>query len=249
VVLSSRLEGHLLTLTIDRPEAQNALDAELLGALGEALDRAESDPRVRVVAIAGQPGVFCTGADLAGGAGTSPAEAARLYFRLLRRFTLSPRIVVSVIDGVVQAGGIGLVAASDVAICSESSTFRLPEVLLGLIPACVLPFLMRRIGFQPSYALSLTGQKIDARRALELRLVDHVASDLHDALRRLVLSVERIPEAAVSGLKQYMHQLAPLSEREEDLAVARIAALLEDPDNLRTVRELVHHGLWQERRG
>jgi polyketide biosynthesis enoyl-CoA hydratase PksH len=248
MVLTSRLESRLMTLTIDRPDAHNALDAELLRELSEALDRAEADPRVRVVAIAGRPGVFCTGADLGGGADGSPADAARHYFRLLRRFTTSPRIIVSVVDGVVQAGGMGIVAASDVVICSESSTFRLPEVVLGLIPACVLPVLMRRMGTQPSYAMALTAEKLDARRALELRLADRVAADLHDALRRFVLSVERIPEHAVAGLKQYMHQLAPVSEREEELAVARIAALLEDPKNLETVRELVHHGLWQERR-
>ncbi|HYI12101.1 MAG TPA: enoyl-CoA hydratase-related protein [Thermoanaerobaculia bacterium] len=248
MVLKYRHEGRLLTLTIDRPEAHNALDAELLGELSAALDRAETDDGVRVVAIAGRAGVFCSGADLAGSGGGTPADTARLYFRTLRRFTTSPRIIVSVVDGTVQAGGVGLIAASDYVLCSDSSTFRLPEVLIGLIPACVLPFLIRRIGVHGSQMLSLTAQKLDARRALELRLVDQVAPDVNDALRRFVLSVDRIPEQAVASLKSYVQQLAPVTDREEELAVARIAALMEDPKSLGLVQELVHHGLWQEGR-
>ena len=247
MVLKSRREGRVLVLTIDRPEAHNALDREVLSGLDRALDQAERDPAIRVVAITGQPGVFCTGADLAGGAEETPEESARLYFRTLRRFTTSSCIIVSVVDGTVQAGGIGLVAASDYVVCSESSTFRLPEVLLGLIPACVLPFLIRRVGVHTSQMLALTAQKLDARRAAELRLVDQVAPDLTDALRRFILGVERIPEDAVSTLKHYVHQLAPISDRDEELAIAQIVALMSRPKSLDVVHELVAHGIWPER--
>ena len=247
MVLNERREGRMLVLTINRPDARNAMNAELLRELGRALAEAEHDQNVRIVAIAGQPGFFCTGADLRGES-ASPADGARLYFQTLRRFTASRRIVVSVVDGTVQAGGIGLIAASDYVICSESSTFRLPEALIGLIPACVLPFLIRRAGVQASQMLALTAQKIDARRALDLRLTDQVAPDLSDALRRFVLGVERIPEHAVASIKSYMHSLAPVTDREEELAIAEITRLMSQPDSLGVVEELVAHGMWQGER-
>lgn len=244
MVLKAQQQGRLLTLTIDNPSSNNALDAALLDELGHALARAEADGSVRVVAIAATGPVFCSGADLGGNASSAPHETARLYFQTLRRLTNSSRIIVSVVNGTVQAGGVGLVAASDYVLCSETASFRLPEVLLGLIPACVLPFLIRRIGVHSSQMLALTAHKIDARRALELRLVDQVAPDAAEALRRFVLSVERIPEPAVALLKTYMGQLAPITDREEELAVSSIAALMENPNSLDRVRELVDHGLW-----
>lgn len=244
MVLKTHQQGRLLTLTIDNPASNNALDAVLLNELKHALDRAEADGSVRVVAIAATGPVFCSGADLGGSASSAPPETARLYFQTLRRLTSSSRIIVAVVNGAVQAGGMGLVAASDYVLCSDTASFRLPEVLLGLIPACVLPFLIRRIGVHSSQMLALTALKIDARRALELRLVDQVTPDVTEALRRFVLSVERIPDSAVILLKAYMGQLAPITDREEELAVSSIAALMERPGSLDRVRELVEHGLW-----
>lgn len=244
MVLKAHQQGRLLTLTIDSPASNNALDAVLLEALGHALDRAEADPSVRVVALAATGPVFCSGADLGGPSGSAPPETARLYFRTLRRLASSSRIVVAVVDGAVQAGGVGLVAASDHVLCSQAATFRLPEVLIGLIPACVLPFLIRRTGLHSAQMLALTAHRIDAPRALELRLVDQVVPDVVEALRRFVLSVERIPEPAVATLKAYMDQLVPVTDREEELAVSSIAALMQHPDSLDRVRELVAHGLW-----
>ncbi|MDM5177610.1 enoyl-CoA hydratase [Massilia sp. CCM 8695] len=237
-------QGRLLTITLDKPDANNTLDAALLGQISAALDQAEADPLVRVVALCANGPVFCSGADLGGSASCAPAEAAQQYFRLLRRFASSPCIIVALVEGAVQAGGVGLVAASDYVICTEAASFRLPEVLLGLIPACVLPFLIRRLGAHNSQMLALTAHKIDARRAVELHLADQLAPQGHEALRRLVLSVERIPETAVATLKHYMGQLAPITDRDEQLAVASIAALMQQPGSLDRTRELIEHGLW-----
>jgi polyketide biosynthesis enoyl-CoA hydratase PksH len=246
MVLIRHHEGRLLTLTLHRPEARNAINPELLEQLNLALDDAEADPQIRVIAIMGQPGCFCTGADFSDTSGDDPSATARLYFQTLRRLSLSSCIVTAVVDGVVQAGGLGFVAASDYVICSERSTFRLPEILLGLLPACVLPFLIRRIGTHGSYLLSLTARKLDAAAAVQLHLVDQAAADLPDALRRFALSVERLLPAAVADLKQYMHQLAPISKVVEDCAVACIATRLGSHDNRALVQEFVHHGLWQD---
>ena len=243
--ISMEMSGCVLRLTLDSPHSGNALDDAALASLGEALDRAEADDAVRVLVISATGPVFCSGADLGGTPGKAPAEAARLYFQALRRMTCSPRTVVCVVDGAAQAGGIGLLAASDYVICSEEASFRLPEVLLGLIPACVLPFLIRRLGVHGSQMLALSAHKIDARRALELHLVDQVAADTSDALRRFILSVARTPPQAVAALKDYMGRLAPVGAREEELAVAGITTLMAQPATLARVHELAAHGVWR----
>jgi len=244
----------MLTLTISRPAERNAIDAELLAALGSAIGLAEADPGVRVIVIEGQPGVFCTGTDFSGGlesaaAGPSPVEeSARAYFRTLRALTASSKIVVALVDGEAQAGGMGLIAASDHVIASPAATFRLPEILLGLLPACVIPFLVRRIGFHRTYELALTARKLDAKQAVDYGIADEVSADPRDALRRFVLSVDRIPAEAVAQLKMYMSAFAPLPEHLEDRAVSCIAGLLQQPHTLARVHELMNHGVWQSTR-
>ena len=245
--ISTRQQGGLFTVTLDNPTNNNALDASALAEIGYALDHAEAEPALRVLAFTARGPVFCSGSDLGGTVSMAPAEAAQLYFSTLRRFAASSLIVVSVVDGAVQAGGVGLAAASDYVLCSPHASFRLPEVLIGLIPACVLPFLRRRVGVHNSQMLALTAQKIDAERALALHLADQLTPDVNDALRRFVLSVERIPEQVVASLKTYMGQLAPITDAEQELAVGSIAALMEQPGSLDRVRELAEHGLWTGR--
>lgn len=255
MVLTTHQTGRMLTLTISRPAERNAINSELLAALASAVAVAEADPGVRVLVIQGQPGVFCTGTDFSPVtrrdpvAGPSPVEeSARAYFRVLRALTASSKIVVSLVEGEAQAGGMGFIAASDHVIASPAATFRLPEILLGLLPACVIPFLVRRIGFQRTYALALTARKLDAQQALDCSLADEVAADPRDALRRFALSVDRIPAEAVAQLKLYMSAFAPLPSDLEDRAVSCIAGLLQQPSTLARVHELMNHGVWQSNR-
>jgi polyketide biosynthesis enoyl-CoA hydratase PksH len=245
--LSVRRTGKLATLTLDRPDAHNAIDRHMLDELHAVLDAVEADAGIRALVIEGKPGLFCTGLDFtaASNAGGEIEQSARLYFRVLRRFTTIPKFIVARIEGRVQAGGIGLVAASDFAFASPDATFRLPEVLIGMIPANVLPFLARRTGAHKAYLLSLTADQLDAARAREIGLIDEVSTELDTAQRRLLIRMDRIPEKTIASLKQYMALLFPLGNDVEDLAVARIASLLRDPASAARVRELMHHGLWQ----
>jgi polyketide biosynthesis enoyl-CoA hydratase PksH len=246
MVLTTRQTGRMLTLTISRPAERNAINRELLAALSSAFAQAEADPGVRIIVIQGQPEVFCTGTDFSG----DPApveESARLYYRTLRAFTASSKVVVSLVEGEAQAGGMGLIAASDHVICSAAATFRLPEILLGLVPACVLPFLVRRIGFHRAYHLALTARKLDAAQAVEYGIADDAPADPRDALRRFALSVDHIPAPAVAELKRYMSAFAPFPETFEERAVDCIAGLLGQPENLARVRDLMNHGVWQHK--
>jgi polyketide biosynthesis enoyl-CoA hydratase PksH len=241
-------EGRRLRLRLDRPGQRNSINPGLLAELNAALDEAEAAEGLRSVVLEGQAGYFCTGMDfgaLVGGAARSRPEveeAARLYYQTLRRLSLTSKIVICLVDGLAQAGGVGLLAASDYVISAERSTFRLSEALFGLLPCSVLPFLLRRTGFHKAYWLTLTAQQVDARAAHALGLVDEVDDDLDGALRRFSLKAERVPEKTVGRMKDYFRRLWHLSERAEDEAVAEITDLLGDEENIRRIAEFVEHG-------
>jgi polyketide biosynthesis enoyl-CoA hydratase PksH len=248
-----RPSGKVLTVVLNRPREHNALNREMLEEMHAALDAAEADGAVRAVVIEGQPGTFCTGLDFAEVMSAQPGReeleaGARLYFRTLERFTQSPKMIVTKIDGQVRAGGVGLVAASDFAICSERSSFQLSEAILGLMPANLMPFLVRRVGFQHAYRLTLSAQQIDARRAAEIALVDEAAPRLEESLRRFLIRIEHVPAKTVDAIKKYFRKLLPLPADSERLAVAQIADLLEDKENLARIMEFMQQGLWQSAR-
>ncbi len=218
--------------TLCRPSQQNVLHPGLLQELHAVLDHAEAQPDCRLVVLEGEGGVFSMGMDVgsASRAGTptvdQAARGAEDFMALMRRLTTTPRLVVSVVDGQVAGGGVGLVAASDLVYATERSRFSLPEALWGLLPCCVAPFLIRRVGFQPAYSLTLTTAPIGAREAARARLVDEVADDPDALVRRLTYRMTKIDEATLGRAKRYMSDLGFLDARIERLAVEEFAAVM-----------------------
>jgi len=246
-------QAKLMTITLNRVADGNSVNVRLLQEMNLALDHAESQPEVRIVVLAGSAGTFSSGMDLSElsrsdcHASNSITEAATLYFRTLQRFTSTGKLIVSNVDGRANAAGVGLVAASDFVIISARSTFSLSEALFGLIPANVVPFLIRRVGFQRAYLMALTAQQVDARRAVEIGLADEVTSDAEAAVRRLLIRIHRIRETTVRTTKSYFRQMCLLNEDTERLAVAQICELLRDNENVAGIRRYVAHGTfpWQ----
>lgn len=237
----------LMRLRIRRPERGNAIDAGLIRGLGAALDAAEADAECRTVTIEGGDGVFCTGMDFRAAmeepaAGTAEAAGIAEYMRLLTRFTRTPKVVVALVDGKAIAGGVGLVAAADHALATPRSEFSLSEALWGLLPCCVLPFLMRRVGFQRAYTMTLGTRSVGAAAAVEMRLVDEVTDDLEGALRRLVLRWNLLDTRTVSDLKAYFRRLMPISPEIESLAVREITRLSNQPWVRGNIAAFVEHG-------
>lgn len=249
--LHATRQGRTLFVRLDRPDAFNAINTAMLRDLDAVLDSVEADDAVRSVVLEGQNGVFCTGMDLAEAVEGRPKSlqeieaGARLYFRILRRLATSPRAVIARIDGRVEAGGIGFVAASDHVLAAPASTFRLSEAVLGLMPACVMPFLKRRIGFQQARWMALSAASVDAARAERIGLVDQVADRLDEAVRRQLLAVERVPARTFARIKAYADRLSPIDLTTEDAAVGEIASLLDDPASRAIIEELMRQGLWQ----
>jgi polyketide biosynthesis enoyl-CoA hydratase PksH len=129
----------------------------------------------------------------------------------------------------VAGGGVGLVAAADLVLATERSTFALPEALWGLLPCCVLPFLIRRTGFQRAYAMTLTTRPVGAAEAAGYGLVDDLGADLRALSRRLALRVSKVDRSTVADLKQYAHRLCPLPDGTRELAIGELSRLMGRP--------------------
>lgn len=243
-LLTDRSPG-ILRLTLHRPERRNSLDEPLLHALHRGLDEAERTPDCRIVVVEGREGVFCTGMDFEA-ASRSPADAAEgpggeLFLSLLERFTTLPRVVISKVDGRAAGGGVGLVAASDFVVATERSVFSLPEALWGLLPCCVLPFLIRRVGFQKAYAMTLGTLPVTAREGARCHLVDELSERPEEAIRKLAFRLTKVDPETVGDLKRYCRGLWRLSEETKRAALDELSRLMASPTVRRNVADFVAH--------
>ncbi|MFP2901909.1 MULTISPECIES: enoyl-CoA hydratase-related protein [Corallococcus] len=240
----------VVTVTLHRPEARNSINAVLLEELHAVLDAVEADARQQLIVLKGQPGTFCTGMDFDEVSTLRPDATAaeqevltRPYMRLLRRMATMSRVIISHVDGEVLAGGVGFVAASDLVVATPRSRFSLSEVLWGLMPAMVIPYLIRRVGYQPAYRMALTTQPVSAEAALGMNLVDEVSDSPEAALRRLKARLSRVQPATVGNLKRYFRQVWVLSDEVEELAVSEISRLMVHGDFQKNLRDFVEHQL------
>jgi enoyl-CoA hydratase/carnithine racemase len=167
-------------LILDRPAARNALSADLMSALRRALAAADAEARVRAICITGSgERSFCSGMDLAlagaaQGSSVGPEQAARDYAALLVEVARIGKPVVAAVNGAAMGGGMGLLAACDLAVAAEDARFGTPEVELGLFPYMALAPLSRCVGRRAALELALTGRRIDAAEARAIGLVNRV---------------------------------------------------------------------------
>ncbi len=170
------------TITLDSPHNRNALSRRLLTELFDALDRAESDDDARVVLIRSADRVFCSGADLTEAAEGGMEKGAQALVALQRRIVSHPCPVVTRLAGPVRAGGLGIVAASDVVICGHDVTFAFTEVRLALTPAVISLTVLPRLTSRGAAETFLTGRSFGAAEAVAMGLVTRaVAPDDLDA--------------------------------------------------------------------
>ncbi|GAA3452365.1 enoyl-CoA hydratase-related protein [Dactylosporangium matsuzakiense] len=225
----------VLRVVLNRPERQNSINDVLLAELHAVLDLAERSPHLRIVTLAATGPVFCSGMDFESASRNGhnrddiAARGGEAFFDLLHRITTVPRLVVSLVDGRVTGGGVGLVAAGDLVYATPASTFGLPEALWGLLPCCVLPFLIRRTGFQPAYAMTLSTLPVPAEQAERFHLVDEVADDPAPALRRLASRLTKFDESTVGAAKRYFGDLCFPAEQQRRVAVAEFSRLMSSP--------------------
>jgi len=227
-------EGKVFRVTMNRPQVHNAFNATMIGDLTEAFDMAKSDDDVRIVILTGAGQSFCAGADL-----NWMREIIHYSYEQNLRESLQvaelmkaiyelPKPTIARINGAVIGGGTGLLSACDIVVASDKARFGLSEVKIGLVPAAIGPYVIRRIGESAAHELFLTGERFDAHRALEIGLVNkvvpHAALDEKvDELVRLLLSSG--PEA-IAKCKELLHKVPGMSLEEAKVYTAEMIARL-----------------------
>jgi enoyl-CoA hydratase/carnithine racemase len=222
--------GPLRILTINRPEKRNALDTELTRRLLEELHESERHSSVSCVILTGAGKGFCAGADLSEFKDLVPEkqhlvdERAELTMQLHLAFSRMAKPVVTAINGAAMGGGAGLALAGDLALMAESAKLGYPEVKHGIVAAIVMTNLVRQVGRKSAFELVATGRPVDARRALELGMVNRVVPDAGLANEALALAGElaAVSRPAMATTKALFYQVTELPFAEA-LALGREA--------------------------
>jgi methylglutaconyl-CoA hydratase len=161
------VQSGIATITLDSPANRNALSARLRGQLLDVLERTAGDDDVRVVVLDHTGPVFCAGMDL-----TEPPDAVKELPPILERIWTHPKPVVAKLAGLARAGGIGIVAAADIAVAAHDATFAFTEVRLGVVPAVISVTVLARLLPRAAHELLLTGETFDATRAVAVGLLN-----------------------------------------------------------------------------
>jgi enoyl-CoA hydratase/carnithine racemase len=222
-VVHFALDDEVATITLDSPHNRNALSRRLVAELFEALDRAEREDEARVVVIRSADRVFCSGADMGEAAAGGMEEGARALVALQRRIVTHPRPVVTRLAGPVRAGGLGIVAASDVVLCSDDVTFAFTESRLGLAPAVISLTVLPRLTSRAAAETFLTGRTFDAREAAEMGLVTRAvpAERLDDAVTEVCAELKQTHPQGLAETKALLSRdlVAHIDTRADEMAV------------------------------
>jgi methylglutaconyl-CoA hydratase len=211
------------TVTLDSPHNRNALSAALTEELLAALGTAMADDAVRVVVLSHTGPVFCSGADL-----KETAAGGRPISRVgevLEAIWEGPKPVVARVGGPARAGGLGLIAAADLAVCTTAATFAFSEVRLGVIPAVISSTVLPRLTPRAAAELFLTGSTFDGARAAEVGLVTRAvdAGDLDRTVDELVSALVRGAPGALAGTKRLLRRRKADTFREEVAALTELS--------------------------
>lgn len=212
------IEGDVATVVLDAPDTRNALSQPLLAALQAQLDTALRHPGLRTVVLGHTGPAFCAGADLREQRRTQGLGVAGLA-PVLRTIWDAPVPVVARVGGAVRGGGMGLVAACDLAVAADTATFAFSEVRLGVAPAVVSVVCRRKLGLAACTEAFLTGAPLTASRAHAIGLVHRtVAPDqLEQAVAELVRDLHHGAPGALAAAKRLLHD-EPLPALEMGLA-------------------------------
>ncbi|UMZ10145.1 enoyl-CoA hydratase/isomerase family protein [Pseudomonas sp. MPFS] len=220
----------VLFITLNRPECRNAMSLEMVAELRTVLAAVNERRSIRALVLQGAGGHFCAGGDLKDMAGARARGAAayrelnRAFGALLEEAQKVPQVLVCVLQGAVLGGGFGLACVSDIAIAEHSAQFGMPETSLGLLPAQIAPFVVRRIGLTQARRLALTAARFNGEEARHLGLVHFVENDataLQERLEQQLAQVLRCAPGANAQTKALLlasvdQPLGPLLDQAAD---------------------------------
>ncbi|MCC6284368.1 MAG: enoyl-CoA hydratase/isomerase family protein [Phycisphaerales bacterium] len=238
---SFQRQGDIGRLVLQRPGVRNALSIELLEALHALMGEVESTPP-RVLVVTGEGKAFCAGMDLRQvlSAPEAPHRLLSLLARLTHRLRMLPSITLAQVNGAAIGGGCGLACVCDFALTHADSIMGFPEVDLGVCPAVVAPWLVRKVGPGPARRILLGGGTFSGQRALELGLVSEALSSRDELGPRVDAVAARIASGgphALAATKGLLNELDGSTDLEVLLRAAELSArVIATPEARATLR-------------
>ena len=228
------VDGDVARITFARPDVHNAFNATMIGELAQAFDRVKTEVSVRVVVLTGEGESFCAGADINWmrkiidySYEQNLSESLQLAEALHKLYSL-PKPTVAMVNGTAIGGGNGFLSACDIAVAAEEAHFGLSEVKIGLVPAAISPFVIRKIGESKAREYFLTGKRISAQKAQEIGLVNQVVprEKLEETVEELVSLLLTSGPEALANCKELIFQVPQMSLEEVKEFTARMIANL-----------------------
>jgi methylglutaconyl-CoA hydratase len=215
----TQLAGGILTATLNRADKRNAIDTAMIDGLLAAIERADLDGTIRVVAVRGAGRDFCAGMDLnellasADHTLEENRQAALHFAQVFMRMRQLPKPIVALVQGRALAGGCGLATACDLILAAESAQFGYPEVQRGFVPAIVMTMLRRAVGEKIAFDLATTGRLLDGTEAAAAGLASRVYedADFEEQAGEVLRVLAEASPSALAFTKQQFYQLDGLS--------------------------------------
>lgn len=229
---------HIARITFNRPEVRNAFNATMISEMGDAFRQINSRKDLRVVVLTGIGQSFCAGADLnwmRDVMNFSYEENLKDSLNLAEMFHLMftcPLPTIARVNGPAIGGGCGMAAVCDIVIASEKAVFSLSEVKLGLVPACISPYVIRRMGDKNCREYFLTGERLTAEKALAAGLANQVVPEdkLDEAVQKRIEQLLSSGPEALAWCKQLLEKAPAISEIEVGKYTAEVIARLRMSD-------------------
>lgn len=227
-------QGEIVRINLNRPDVHNAFNNTMIRELGDAFNVIKGDESIRVVILTGKGKSFCAGADISwlrdivNYSYNQNLEESLNLAEALHKLYVLPKPTIAMVNGAAIGGGNGFLSACDIVVASEEARFGLSEVKIGLVPAAISPYVIRRIGESKAREYFLTGKRISAQKALEIGLVNEVVP--HEKLDEKVEEVAQLlltsgPEA-IASCKELIFNVLRMSLEEAKTYTARMIANL-----------------------
>jgi 3-carboxymethyl-3-hydroxy-acyl-[acp] dehydratase len=241
--LRVRWEEQICFLQLYRPDDNNTINDRLIRECTDVVQECET--RAKILVLEGLDDVFCFGLDFKSLAETDSPTAStgpQPLYDLWLQIALGSFVSVAHVRGRVNAGGVGFVAACDLVLADNQASFSLSELLFGLMPACVLPFLIRKIGFQKAHYLTLMTKPVDSQQAQNWGLVDVVDEQSERLLRQHISRLKCLSKTGITRYKRYMNGLADILSQSKESALAANIEVFSDPNNLEGISRYIETG-------
>ena len=243
------IQNAIAIITLNHPEKNNILSEPMRNELTAHYHQCEQNTSIKIIILNANGKHFCAGADLnemlaMGNASfdenlNNAKQLAQFFYQIYA----CKKPTICCIHGKALGGGVGLAAAHDIMIATQTAEFCFPEVKLGLMPATIAPFVLRRIGCHMSKTLMLTAEMFSAKRAYEIKLIDYLYE--HEPIKTALLLAEKMQQnnlAAMQAAKTWLQALSSITPQQLDQAARWLAEMRAGNDAKALMAERLHRG-------